>query len=140
MSSVLGDISINITQINAGWQHNAIPDECKWVVDIRTTDAYTNEETVEHIRALVKSELTPRSTRVRASVISDNHPLVQAAKSLGLTPFVSPTTSDMSLMYDFPSLKIGPGESSRSHSADEYVILSEIEEAIPTYHKILSAL
>ena len=140
VSSVLGDISINITQINAGWQHNAIPDECKWVVDIRTTDAYTNEETVEHIRALVKSELTPRSTRVRASVISDNHPLVQAAKSLGLTPFVSPTTSDMSLMYDFPSLKIGPGESSRSHSADEYVILSEIEEAIPTYHKILSAL
>lgn len=141
VSSVLGDISVNITQINAGWQHNAIPDECKWVVDIRTTDAYTNEETVELMRSLVKnSELTPRSTRVRASVISGIHPLVKATTSLGLPTFVSPTTSDMSLMYDFPSLKIGPGESSRSHSADEYIILSEIEEAIPLYHKILSAI
>lgn len=139
VSEVLGNISVNITQINAGWQHNAIPDECKWVVDIRTTDAYTNEETVELMRSLVESELTPRSTRVRASVIADTHPLVMAAKSMGLTPFVSPTTSDMSLMYDFPSLKIGPGESSRSHSADEYILLSEIEEAIPLYHRILSS-
>lgn len=139
-SEVLGDISLNITQINAGWQHNAIPDECKWVVDIRTTDAYSNEETVTLLRSLVESELTPRSTRVRASVIPDTHPLVSAAKSLGLTPFVSPTTSDMSLMYDFPSIKIGPGESSRSHSADEYILLSEIEHAIPTYHDILSRL
>lgn len=141
VSEVLGDISVNITQINAGWQHNAIPDECKWVVDIRTTDAYTNEETVELIRSLVtESELTPRSTRVRASVIADTHPLVQSAKTLGLTPFVSPTTSDMSLMYDFPSLKIGPGQSSRSHSADEYILLSEIEDAVPLYHRLLANL
>ncbi len=138
-SEVLGDVSVNITQINAGWQHNAIPDECKWVVDIRTTDRFTNEETVELLRAQVKdSQLTPRSTRVRASVIPDTHPLVRAALSLGLHPFVSPTTSDMSLMYDFPSLKIGPGESSRSHSADEFVYLAEIEGAIPLYHKLLS--
>lgn len=141
VSDVLGDISVNITQINAGWQHNAIPDECKWVVDIRTTDAYTNEETVELLRSIVtESELTPRSTRVRASVIPATHPLVESAKSLGLIPFVSPTTSDMSLMYDFPSLKIGAGQSSRSHSADEYVLLSEIEEAITLYHRLLSGL
>lgn len=140
VSEVLGDISVNITQINAGGQHNAIPDECKWVVDIRTTDAYSNEETVELMRSLVESELTPRSTRVRASVIHHTHPLVETVVSLGLKPFVSPTTSDMSLMYDFPSLKIGPGESSRSHSADEFIMLSEIEEAIPMYHSILSGL
>lgn len=141
VSEILGDISVNITQINAGWQHNAIPDECKWVVDIRTTDAYTNEETVEIMRKQMKnSELTPRSTRVRASVIPETHPLVKAAVSLGLTPFVSPTTSDMSLMYDFPSLKIGPGQSSRSHTADEFILLKEIEDAIPVYHHLLSFL
>lgn len=141
VSDILGEISLNITQINAGWQHNAIPDECKWVVDIRTTDAYTNEETVEIIRKQMQnSEITPRSTRVRASVIKGTHPLVKAATSLGLTPFVSPTTSDMSLMYDFPSLKIGPGESSRSHTADEFIMLKEIEGAIPVYHHLLSNL
>lgn len=141
VSDVLGDISVNITQINAGWQHNAIPDECRWVADIRTTDAYTNEETVELLRSLVtESELTPRSTRVRASVIPDSHPLVKTACSLGLKPFVSPTTSDMSLMYHFPSLKIGPGQSSRSHSADEYIMLSEIEQAIPLYHSLLAGM
>lgn len=141
VSPVLGPVSLNITQINAGWQHNAIPDECKWVVDIRTTDAQTNEETVDLLRSRVRwSTLTPRSTRVRASVISLDHPLVRTAVSLGLQPFVSPTTSDMSLMYDFPSLKIGPGQSSRSHSADEYVCLSEISDAIGKYRQIITGL
>lgn len=140
-SAILGPISINITQINAGWQHNAIPDECKWVVDIRTTDAYTNEQTVCLLREAVRySTLTPRSTRVRASVIPDSHPLVRSAVRLGCKPFVSPTTSDMSLMYDFPSLKIGPGESSRSHSADEFILLSEIETAIPLYRSLIESL
>ena len=140
-SAILGPVSVNITQINAGWQHNAIPDECKWVVDIRTTDAFTNEETVELMRSAVKwSVLTPRSTRVRASVIADSHPLVRGAVSLGCGTFVSPTTSDMSLMYDFPSLKIGPGQSSRSHSADEFILLSEIEGAIPLYKELIGSL
>ena len=141
-SQILGPVGLNITRINAGWQHNAIPDECKWVVDIRTTDAYTNEETVSLLRTAVSphSSLTPRSTRVRASVISSDHPLVSGAIGLGPAPFVSPTTSDMSLMYDFPSLKIGPGESSRSHSADEFIRLSEIEEAIPVYHSLITGL
>lgn len=140
-SEILGPVGLNITQINAGWQHNAIPDECKWVVDIRTTDAYTNEQTVELLRQAVShSTLTPRSTRVRASVISTDHPLVRSAVALGSRTFVSPTTSDMSLMYDFPSLKIGPGESSRSHSADEFVLISEIEAAIPAYRKLIESL
>lgn len=141
-STVLGPIGINVTQIEAGWQHNAIPDKCRWVTDIRTTDAYTNEETVEMLRAAVSPHtiLTPRSTRVRASVIDTSHPLVRSAVALGGTPFVSPTTSDMSLMYDFPSLKIGPGQSSRSHSADEFVLLSEIHDAVEKYSKLITQL
>ena len=102
VSQVLGPVSLNVTQINAGWQHNAIPDECRWVTDIRTTDAQSNEEVVSLLRARVRwSTLVPRSTRVRASVIDESHPLVQTVIGLGLTPFVSPTTSDMSLMHGF---------------------------------------
>ena len=140
-SRILGPVGINITQINAGWQHNAIPDECRWVVDIRTTDAYSNEETVALLRQAVHfSTLTPRSTRVRASVIDAGHALVRSAVRLGCNTFVSPTTSDMSLMYDFPSLKIGPGDSSRSHSADEYVLLAEIDDAITRYRRLIEGL
>lgn len=137
--SVLGPATLAVTQIQAGTAHNAVPDECRWVVDIRTTDQMTNEEVVETLRAAVSpyTRLTPRSTRIRASVISEDHPLVRACTALGKKPFVSPTTSDMSLMHGFPSLKIGPGESKRSHSADEYVLVSEIDEGIDTYIKII---
>lgn len=138
VSATLGKVGLNVTQIDAGRQHNAIPDECRWVVDIRTTDAQSNEEVVDLLRSQVKwSSLTPRSTRIRASVIDVSHPLVESAVSYGGVPFVSPTTSDMAFMHDFPSLKIGPGQSSRSHSADEYVRIDEIEEAIELYGKIL---
>ena len=127
--------------INCGTQHNVVPDKCTYVVDVRTTDAYSNEETVELLRKTVKwSQLTPRSTRVHASVIDTNHPLVEAAASLGKETFISPTTSDMALMHGIPSLKIGPGQSSRSHSADEYICLSEISEAIDTYIKLIKTL
>ncbi len=136
-STVLGPIGLQVTQIQAGRQHNVVPEECRWVVDIRTTDAYSNEETVDIIRSVIESDATPRSTRVRASVIDSNHPLVRAAVRTGGVPFVSPTTSDMSQMSAFPSLKMGPGESSRSHSADEYVNLSEIHSAIETYSQFL---
>lgn len=140
-SAMLGPINLNITQISAGRQHNVIPDRCEWVADIRTTDAYSNEETVTRLREVVRySVLTPRSTRVRASVIDKSHPLVKAAEELGITCFVSPTTSDMSLMHDIPSLKIGPGDSARSHRADEYVEVAEIEHAIPLYLKLISNL
>ena len=140
-SQILGPIKVNVTMIQCGTQHNVVPDSCSYVTDIRTTDAYSNEETVELLKKCVKwSELTPRSTRVHASVIDLEHPLVKAAISMGKTPFVSPTTSDMALMHDIPSLKMGPGESSRSHSADEFICISEIESAIQTYINLIRTL
>lgn len=140
-SEVLGPIKVSVTMINAGTQHNVVPDVCKFVVDVRTTDAYSNEETVDLLRRAVKwSEMTPRSTRVHASVISTDHPLVKAAVGLGLEPFVSPTTSDMALMHGIDSLKIGPGESSRSHTADEYIMLDEIDEALKMYPRLINSI
>lgn len=138
-SEVLGPIHLTTTMIECGTQHNVVPDECRFVVDIRTTDAYTNEETVEVLRKALQSELTPRSTRIRASVISEQHPLVRAALKAGASTFVSPTTSDRTLM-PFPALKIGPGDSARSHTADEFVLLGEIEQGIQTYHTIIENL
>lgn len=137
-SALLGPISVTTTVINAGKQHNVVPDECKFVVDVRTTDAYTNEETVEIIRSAIKSEAVPRSTRLRANAIDLNHELVRACTALGLKPFVSSTMSDMAVMHSFPSLKIGPGESSRSHTADEYIEISEIDTGLKTYIDILN--
>lgn len=137
ISEILGSISVQTTMIQSGRQHNVVPDECRWVVDVRTTDAYTNEETVKILQSVIDSEATPRSTRVRASVVEPRHPLVKAAVEMGKTPFVSPTTSDMSQMHSFPSLKMGPGESSRSHTADEFIELSEIENAITDYKQYL---
>lgn len=138
-SATLGPVRISVTQIEAGRQHNVVPDTCSFVVDVRTTDAYTNEETVELIAAAIDSDAVPRSTRIRASVIDTAHPLVAAAVALGGEPFVSPTTSDMALM-PFPTLKIGPGQSARSHTADEYVETDEIASAISAYTKIITSL
>ena len=136
-SSLLGPVKITITQIEAGRKHNVIPEICKFVTDVRTTDAYTNEETVELIAAAVNSQVTPRSTRIRASAIDSAHPLVKAAVALGGKPFVSPTTSDMALMPGFPTLKLGPGQSSRSHAADEFIYPAEIDAAIAFYTKMI---
>lgn len=138
VSPTLGPVKISTTMIEAGTRHNVVPDVCKFVVDVRTTDAYTNEETVAMIADAVKSDVKPRSTHIRASVIDEAHPLVRAAVAVGGVPFVSPTTSDMALMPHFPTLKIGPGESSRSHTADEYIHLSELSDAISTYTNILN--
>lgn len=138
-SPTLGPMTITTTMISCGTQHNVVPDSCRFVVDCRTTDAYTNEEVVELIRSAIRSEATPRSTRIRASVIAENHPLVEAAVAVGASCFVSPTTSDRTLM-PFPALKIGPGDSKRSHSADEFVLISEIEQGIETYTKIIAHL
>lgn len=118
-----------------------VPDRCSYVVDVRTTDALSNEETVEALSKTVKwSRLVPRSTRVHASVISREHPLVRAAENMGFATFVSPTTSDMALMHGIDSIKIGPGDSSRSHAADEYVLISEINEALWLYPKYICEL
>ena len=139
-SELLGDIKMTVTQINAGTQHNVIPDECRFVVDIRTTDAYTNEETARIVDQLLTSDAKERSTRVHASAIYEDHPLVKATVAIGRETFVSPTTSDMALMHGIPSLKMGVGESARSHGADEYVLESEITEGIQVYINYLASL
>ena len=139
-SDLLGDIKMTVTQINAGTQHNVIPDECRFVIDIRTTDAYSNEETARIVNQLLESDAKERSTRVHASAIYEDHPLVKAATAIGRSTFVSPTTSDMALMHGIPSLKMGVGESSRSHGADEYVLESEIVEGIQVYIDYLASL
>lgn len=138
-SRLLGPIGIAVTQIEAGTQHNVVPDTCRFVVDVRTTDAYTNEETVEILRAAIRSEAVPRSTRIRAAAVGDDHPLVSAARAVGRQTFVSPTTSDRTLM-PFPSLKMGPGESSRSHSADEFILVDEIDQALGIYEYYIEQL
>lgn len=139
-SATLGDIKISVTQIEAGTQHNVIPDKCSFVADIRTTDAYTNEEIISILKKDLQSGLTPRSTRLNASVIDLNHPLVKAAVDLGATTFVSPTLSDRALMHGIPALKIGPGDSARSHTADEYIFENEIEQAIAFYQQLILSL
>ena len=139
-SPLLGDIKMTVTQISAGTQHNVIPDECRFVIDIRTTDAYSNEDTVAIVQQLLESDAKERSTRVHASAIYAEHPLVKAATAIGRETFVSPTTSDMALMHGIPSLKMGVGQSARSHGADEYVMESEIEEGIKVYIEFLREL
>lgn len=138
-SELLGPIGVAVTQIEAGTQHNVVPDSCRFVVDVRTTDAYTNEQTVALLQAAMQSEATPRSTRIRASVIADDHPLVRAACAAGCATFVSPTTSDRTLM-PFPALKIGPGDSARSHTADEYIRLDELAAGVALYGQIIENL
>ncbi|MBQ8916176.1 MAG: M20/M25/M40 family metallo-hydrolase [Alistipes sp.] len=138
-SAILGPVRMTATMINCGTQHNVVPDSCRFVVDVRTTDAYTNEEVVELLRAALQSEVTPRSTRIHASVIDEQHPLVRAAVKAGAKPFISTTTSDRTLM-PFSALKIGPGDSARSHTADEYVLVEEIEQGIATYVEIIENL
>ena len=139
-SEQLGDIKISVTQISAGTQHNIVPDECRFVVDVRTTDAYTNEEVVATLQEALECDVRARSTRVRASAIPLSHPLVAAAQAIGRKVFISPTTSDRAIMQGLPALKMGVGDSSRSHTADEYVRVSEIEEGIALYDKLLDEL
>lgn len=138
-SPLLGDVKMSVTQINAGSQHNVIPDTCSFVVDIRSNENWSNEELFNKIKGKVTSEVTARSFRLDSSKIDGNHPFVKRCVELGLTPYGSPTLSDQALMR-FPSIKIGPGKSSRSHTADEYIILNEIESGIETYINILDGL
>lgn len=140
VSDVLGDIKVSVTQIRGGRQHNVVPDSCSFVVDVRTTDAYSNEETVKILRRVIEADAVPRSTCLRASVLPADHPLAVAAVAIGGEPFVSSTMSDMALMCGIPSLKMGPGESARSHTADEYVCEREISEAIPAYISLLRSI
>lgn len=136
VSQFLGPTKMQATVVNAGTQHNVVPDECKIVVDVRTNELYTNEEVFDIISSHCKSECRARSFRLHSSRIDLNHPLVERCVALGLQPFGSPTLSDQALM-PFASLKLGPGQSARSHSANEYIKVSEIEHAIGLYLRLL---
>ena len=136
VSPLLGSTLATVTIINAGTQHNVVPDECRFTIDIRTNEYYRNEDVFEFLQAKMKSELRARSFRLSSSCISADSPVVRRCVGMGMTPFGSPTLSDQALM-PFPSLKLGPGESCRSHSADEFVCIDEIDEAIKAYIKLL---
>ena len=136
VSPLLGPVKMTVTIVNAGTQHNVVPDTCTFTVDVRSNECYTNRELFDEIGKNVKSEVKARSFRLGSSSIDVNHPLVQKVIGLGGKPFGSPTLSDQALM-PFPSLKLGPGESKRSHSADEFVDFCEIRQAIETYLKLL---
>ena len=136
VSPLLGPTLMQATVVNAGTQHNVVPDECRAVIDVRTNELYTNEEVFDIIRSHVASEVSPRSFRLSSSHISTDHPLIQRCIALGKQPFGSPTLSDQALM-PFPSFKMGPGNSARSHSADEFIRVSEISDAIDTYLSLI---
>lgn len=137
VSSLLGPTKMQATVIHAGTQHNVVPDECKILVDVRTNELYTNEEVFDIIKSHLHSEVYAHSFRLNSSSISMEHPLIKRCMAMGLKPFGSPTLSDQALM-PFPSFKLGPGDSARSHTADEFICISEIRQAIETYMKLLT--
>lgn len=136
VSEFLGSTKMTLTVVNAGTQHNVIPDKCTMLVDIRTNEFYNNEEVYEFIRQHLKSEVKAHSFRLKSSRIDPEHPLIRKCVAMGMKPFGSPTLSDQALMH-FPSFKLGPGESSRSHSANEFIRISEIRDAIAKYETLL---
>lgn len=136
-SELLGNVKMTVTIINSGTQHNVIPDNCVFTIDIRTTDVYKNEEIIEIIKQNIQSEVVPRSLRLQSSSIDANHIFVKSGLEMGKKTYASPTLSDQALM-NCHSLKIGPGDSARSHTADEYIYIHEIESAIEDYIGILS--
>jgi acetylornithine deacetylase len=136
-SELVGPVTMNVTVIETeNKAHNVVPDSCRFVVDIRVNECYSHEEVLETIKANVQCEVTARSTRLRSSIIPAAHPLVQAGTALGLTSYGSPTLSDKALL-PFPALKMGPGDSARSHTADEYIYTEEIEQGTELYVKLL---
>jgi acetylornithine deacetylase len=139
VSPHLGAMKMSVTIINAGYQHNVVPENCTFTIDVRITEMYKNEEVLKIIDDNLVSEVNPRSVRLRPSFIDPDHALVKAAKKYGAKPYGSPTTSDQALI-PVPSVKMGPGNSSRSHSANEFIYVIEIEEGIERYIKILTDL
>lgn len=137
VSDLLGPVKMSVTQINSGSQHNVVPAECRFTVDIRINECYTHEEILAIINAHVSCHITPRSMRMRSSSVPLTHPVVQAGVALGRSCYGSPTTSDQALL-PYPSLKMGPGDSARSHSADEFIYVHEIENGITLYIELLN--
>lgn len=138
-SGLLGQVKMTVTMIHAGTQHNVIPDACTFTADIRTNEFYSNREIYEEVKRLAGCEVKPRSLRLNSSRTDASHPFVQRALAMGKKPFGSPTLSDQSVM-NFPSVKIGPGDSARSHTADEYILAEEISGAIDEYVRLLDGL
>ncbi len=136
-SEHLGPVKMSVTMINAGSQHNVVPASCTFVVDVRTTDVYTNQEVLDIIRQHIDLDVRPRSTRLNPSTIAFDHPIVQSGLQLGSTTYGSPTMSDQALL-PVPSLKVGPGDSARSHAADEFIFLDEIDQGVQFYIDLLA--
>ncbi len=136
ISDTLGPVKMSATVIKGGTQHNVVPDTCEFTLDVRVTDVYTNKEILDIIQSNLQSEANARSTRLNSSSIPEKHPIVVAAKKFGSRTYGSPTMSDQALI-NAPSIKIGPGDSARSHTADEFIYVAEIEEAIEKYISIL---
>ncbi len=139
ISKVLGPVKISVTQIDAGTQHNVVPDLCHFVVDVRTNEHYPNEQAFKIIDALIDAEVKPRSFRLNSSGIQESHPFAAKAIGMGILCYGSPTTSDQAVI-SFPSVKMGPGDSARSHTADEYIYKSEIFAGIERYIELLNGL
>ena len=139
-SDLLGEVSMMVTQIQAGTQHNVVPDRCTFVVDVRTNECYANDQVLKIVDHNTVSRVTPRSLRLNSSRIPQDHAVVQRGLELGLTPYGSPTLSDQALMPGFPTLKIGPGKSERSHTADEYIKIEEVKQGIAIYCELLEGL
>ena len=135
-SPFLGRTKVSCTVIKAGQQHNVVPDLCEYVLDVRVTDAYTLEEALEELRELLKADLTPRSLRLQSSHLPKNHPMYRVADALDLETFGSPTLSDQALI-PYPSVKIGPGDSARSHTADEFIYIDELKTGISGYINLI---
>lgn len=135
-SSYLGENKVTATIIQAGSQHNVVPDLCNFTLDVRVTDAYSLQEALDELKENLKAELQPRSMRLNSSRIDPDHKIIKVAKKMGLGLFGSPTLSDQALIT-YPSVKIGPGDSARSHTADEYIYLKEISEGIALYIRLL---
>ncbi len=140
VSQLMGEVKMNVTVIGAGERHNIVPHLCEFTVDIRINELYTHQEILEIIGENISSEFAPRSTRLRSSSISEDHPVVVSGQALGRKTFGSPTTSDSSLIHDIPCLKMGPGDSDRSHSSDEYIGVDEVLDGIELYIKMLRKL
>lgn len=139
VSPLLGPVKMTVTGVEAGTQHNVVPAECRFMVDVRVNECYQNVEMVELIREAVECDVTPRSTHLNSSAIALDHPAVMRLVAKGRTPFGSPTMSNQAVM-PFTTLKLGPGDSARSHTADEYILISEIAEAVEIYVAVLDKL
>ncbi len=137
VSPLLGPTKMQVTVVESGTQHNVVPDRLHFVLDVRTNEFYKNEYVFAFLQKhMKKCRLEARSFRLHSSHIDEHHELIERCRQLGMTPFGSPTLSDQALM-PFESFKLGPGESARSHSADEYICLSELEQAIDCYQQLL---